>query len=66
MTQLSITGNREEFCIPQGALGTLVCSLPLVWGRVDGRVQACIYLKDVQYPSFQRLTRKEAFNAELS
>lgn len=57
---LSRQANREEFGISQTPLGNLICSFPLVWGRVNGKIQACIYIPEIFYPNFERITREEA------
>ena len=63
--QLSLYANHIEFGIPENRLGNLICSLPLVWGRVDGKVQPCIYIKEITYPSFERISRKEALSCSV-
>ena len=57
--QLSIVGNHDEFDIPVTPLGDAVCRLHIVWGRVEGRLQPCIYMEGVSYPGMQPPTRQE-------
>ncbi len=62
---LSATGNRDEFNVPSTPMGDIVCKLPLTWGLVEGRLQACINMPDLlTYPGYKRLTREEAITHE--
>ena len=60
--QLSIAGNRDEFCIPASPLGDAICSCHLVWGKVNGEIQPCILHPGVHYPDFQPASAKEVYN----
>ncbi len=62
---LSSAGNRDEFKVPHTSMGDIVCKLPLTWGLVGGRLQACINMPDLlTYPEYKRLTREEAITHE--
>lgn len=61
---LSQSGNREEFNIPSTRLGNVICLFHLVWGRVEGRLQACILTEGLSYPGFQPATGKEVYEDE--
>ena len=62
---LSTAGNRDEFKVPHTPMGDIVCKLPLTWGLVEGRLQACINMPDlIAYPAYTRLTRDEAITHE--
>ena len=59
--RLSLEGNRVEFCIPDSALGTLICRQRLVWGKVNGVIQPCILHPGIKYPDFQPVKAEKVY-----
>lgn len=59
--QLSMPGNLEEFSIPNTPLGRAVAGFRMVWAKVEGNIQPCIFHPGVRYPGFQPVTAKEVY-----